>query len=141
MKTALTPTTPLRLEKAAQLAFPDGSISASTLRRMIVAGKLDAELIAGKYFVTLAAIGEMRNRCRVQAKVPASGYSPHAGTKPVGPSNRACGASETGDSSEALASARAILRTLKAPSETTSPASTERLESASVIPLPSRSPT
>jgi hypothetical protein len=47
---------PVCLEVAAQLAFPDNSMSASALRRLIVKGKLEAEFIAGKYFTTLSAI-------------------------------------------------------------------------------------
>src|SRR6202011_4414167 len=66
----VTPTTPLRLDVAAQLAFPDGSITASALRRMAASGRLDHEKIAGKIYVTLNSIERMRNRCRVQAKDP-----------------------------------------------------------------------
>jgi hypothetical protein len=51
---AVTPQTPLRLEIAARLAFPDNSMSAAALRRMISAGKLNAERIAGRYYTTLA---------------------------------------------------------------------------------------
>lgn len=42
----------------------------SALRRLIVAGKLEHEKIAGKYFVTLSAIEDMRAACRVPATVP-----------------------------------------------------------------------
>src|SRR5580693_5778783 len=65
---AVTRDTPLRLETAARLAFPDGSMSAAALRRMIVSGKLEAEFIAGRYYVTIAAIEGMRARCRVKAR-------------------------------------------------------------------------
>jgi hypothetical protein len=54
---------PLRLDVAARLGFPDGSIKVSALRRLCVSKKLDHELIASKYFVTLAGIEEMRKRC------------------------------------------------------------------------------
>ncbi|HEY0850853.1 MAG TPA: hypothetical protein VGD96_13105, partial [Bradyrhizobium sp.] len=64
----VTPTTPLRLDVAARLAFPGNSVSASALRRLIVAGKLEASLIAGKYFVTLNSIEGMIKRCRVKPK-------------------------------------------------------------------------
>jgi hypothetical protein len=64
----ITPTTPLRLQAAAELGFPDGSMSAAGLRRMIVAGRLEAELICGRYYVTLAAIEDMRGRCRAKPK-------------------------------------------------------------------------
>jgi hypothetical protein len=69
---AVTPQTPLRLEIAARLAFPDNSMSAAALRRMISAGKLNAERIAGRYYTTLADIEDMREKCRVKAKDHAS---------------------------------------------------------------------
>ncbi|MGC2778461.1 MAG: hypothetical protein WA418_22780 [Bradyrhizobium sp.] len=64
-------TTPLRLEVAARLAFPDGSVTVSTLRRQIANGLLVAEKIGNKLYTTPQAILEMRERCRVQAKDPA----------------------------------------------------------------------
>jgi hypothetical protein len=64
----ITPTSPLRLEAAARLAYPGGSMTAASLRRLIVANKLAYEKIAGKYFVTLSAIEEMRATCHVPAK-------------------------------------------------------------------------
>jgi hypothetical protein len=79
----ITPTTPLRLEVAAQLGFPDGSMSVSALRRLAAAEKLDHERIAGKYYVTLAAIEEMRARCRVPAKAPESKEPVTAKKQPV----------------------------------------------------------
>src|SRR3954463_7833903 len=68
----VTPTTPLRLQVAARLAFPAGSMSASALRRLALSGQVDPARIAGKIFVTLNAIAEMRTRCRVPAKAPIS---------------------------------------------------------------------
>lgn len=67
----ITPTTPLRLEVAAALGFPDGSMTTGALRRLAAAQKLAHEKIAGKYFVTLAAIEDMRAACRVPANAPA----------------------------------------------------------------------
>jgi hypothetical protein len=66
----VTPDTPLRLEIAAALAFPDGSMTASGLRREGARGRLTIERIAGKDFTTLAHIERMRELCRVEAKVP-----------------------------------------------------------------------
>jgi len=66
------PDTPLRLSIAAALAFPDGSMSASGLRREAARGRLVIERIAGKDFTTLANIERMRELCRVEAKVPGS---------------------------------------------------------------------
>src|SRR6202042_670094 len=60
--------TPLRLAVAAALAYPDGSMTASGLRREAVRGRLVIERTAGKDYTTLAAIAEMRNRCRLQPK-------------------------------------------------------------------------
>ena len=64
--------TPLRLARAARLAFPDGSITVSGLRHEARRGTLVVEIIAGKMFTTLDHIREMRRLCRVQAKVPGS---------------------------------------------------------------------
>jgi hypothetical protein len=62
---------PLRLSVAAKLAFPDGSMTASGLRREATRGRLQVERIAGKDYTTLEAIKRMRELCRVQAKEPA----------------------------------------------------------------------
>ncbi|WP_234838165.1 excisionase [Sinorhizobium medicae] len=59
---------PLRLSVAAQLAFPDGSMTASGLRREIDRGNLAFERIAGKVYTTLAYIKEMRMKCRENQK-------------------------------------------------------------------------
>ncbi|MHC2664563.1 hypothetical protein [Bradyrhizobium diazoefficiens] len=60
------PATPLRLETAAQLAFPDGSMKVAGLRREIARGRLAYETIANKTYVTLNDIEEMRKLCRYQ---------------------------------------------------------------------------
>jgi hypothetical protein len=59
---------PLRLSVAAKLAFPDGSMTASGLRREAARGRLVIERIAGKDFTTLQHIKRMRELCRVQAR-------------------------------------------------------------------------
>ena len=63
---AISPTTPLRLDIAAQLAFPDGSIGVHALRLEARRGNLKIEKIANKQFTTLQDIQEMRERCRNQ---------------------------------------------------------------------------
>src|SRR5262245_37143813 len=68
------PDTPLRLSVAAALAFPDGSMTASGLRREAARKRLLIERIAGKDFTTLANIARMREACRVTAKVSGSGF-------------------------------------------------------------------
>lgn len=64
----MTPDTPLRLKVAAELAFPQGGMTASGLRREAARGTLVIERIAGKDYTTLQAIEEMRKLCRVQQK-------------------------------------------------------------------------
>ena len=68
--TNLTADTPLRLSVAAALAFPDGSMTASGLRREGARGRLVVERIAGKDYTTLANIERMRDLCRVEVKAP-----------------------------------------------------------------------
>jgi hypothetical protein len=74
------PDAPLRLSIAAKLAFPDGSMTASGLRREAARGRLRLERIANKDFVTLAEIKRMRELCRVPSsdqstQIPLSGPS------------------------------------------------------------------
>ena len=59
--------TPLRLADALVLAFPNGGMTVSGLRREARRGRLRIERIANKDFTTLTAIREMRERCRIQA--------------------------------------------------------------------------
>jgi len=66
---------PLRLDLAAKLAFPDGSIGLSSLRREAARGNLEVFRVAGKHMTTLRAIREMLERCRVKPSQPASGSS------------------------------------------------------------------
>src|SRR5262249_58537901 len=75
----ITATTPLRLDIAAQIAFPDGSVRVSGLRREIERGNLRAERIAGKTFTTLANIETMRERCAVPTKARESNSENHGG--------------------------------------------------------------
>ena len=70
------PETPLRLNVAAALAYPDGSMTASGLRREAGRGRLIIERTAGKDYTTLAAIERMRSLCRVQPKESDCGSRP-----------------------------------------------------------------
>jgi hypothetical protein len=126
---------PLRLATAAELAFPDGSMTASGLRREGRAGRLVIERIAGKDYTTLAEIKRMRAQCHVKAKARAFGYE----SEPAAPRS---GSSATVSTSKALAALRVNLDALKKPSKPTSPKSTSRARrAANVIRLQSRSPT
>jgi hypothetical protein len=66
---------------AAALAYPDGSMTASGLRKEAGRGRLVIERVAGKDYTTLAAIEDMRELCRVEARVFASGSVPHGATR------------------------------------------------------------
>ncbi|WP_156453964.1 excisionase [Methylobacterium sp. CCH5-D2] len=59
--------TPLRLEVAAALAFPDGGVTVSGLRRERDAGRLATFFVAGKEFTTLKDIASMVATCRGRA--------------------------------------------------------------------------
>ena len=118
---------PLRLEVAAQLAFPDGSMTKSGLRREIARGKLECEIIAGKQFVTLSGIERMRKLCRVGPKVPASTLESDKGEQPAG-------SSSTDKTNSAQVAAQTIAEELKRPSPGTSAKSTSRI-GETVIPL------
>jgi hypothetical protein len=80
-RSAIGPNDPLRIDVAAQLAYPDGSMTASGLRREIAKGRLECERVAGKQYVTLADIERMRARCRVDQKGHASICENGAGAK------------------------------------------------------------
>jgi hypothetical protein len=105
----ITPTTPLRLDIAARIAFPDGSLTKSGLRREIARGRLECERIAGKQYVTLAAIEAMRIKCRENSKALAS-ISGNAKAATL------FGSSSTEQQRSALASAQNVAEMLKKPS-------------------------
>lgn len=54
---------PLRLRDAVTIAFPFGVMPESGLRQEHAKGRLNLELLAGKHFVTMRAIREMRVMC------------------------------------------------------------------------------
>jgi hypothetical protein len=109
----IRPDTPFRLNVAATLAFPDGSMTASGLRREAARGRLVVERIAGKDYTTLANIERMRELCRVEAKVPDCGSNLGGETQKDELSGGPSMSSGTGRSSAALDSARAKLNRLK----------------------------
>jgi hypothetical protein len=90
---------PLRLAEAAKIAFPDGSISASGLRREASKGRLTIERVAGKDFTTLQDIKRMRELCRVKAKERVSNFVPNDGiaaaSSPITPPGASATVTET----------------------------------------------
>ncbi|OSI74982.1 hypothetical protein BSZ21_05345 [Bradyrhizobium canariense] len=81
----VAPDAPLRLSIAAKLAFPDGSMTASGLRREAARGRLRIWRIAGKDFTTLNEIKRMMELCRVPAKEAGIESSPSNTSVPSGP--------------------------------------------------------
>jgi len=124
----ITPTTPLRLEVAAGLAYPDGSMNAAGLRRSGVT----IERTNGKDYTTLADIEEMRESCRV--KPTAHGFT----SRNVQVASRS-GSSETPESpSKARAALKASLQRPRVPSRGISSKNTIPATSGEVIPMKSK---
>jgi hypothetical protein len=137
---AVDPNTPLRLADAVAVAFPHGGMTISGLRREANRGRLVIEKIAGKDFVTLAAIERMRGLCRDDANRQDCGSNQKNSTRPETASATAPGSSETDRAKSALAALHKTARELKPRSPNTSPSSTAPpRESAAVIPLKSSS--
>jgi hypothetical protein len=110
---AIGPDTPLRLEVAARIAYPDGSMTKSGLRREIARGRLECERTVNRQYVTLAGIQRMRAKCRETPKVPASTFANDVAAKP-------CTSFSTEKTKSALAAAEMVAQALKKPSPTTS---------------------
>jgi hypothetical protein len=132
-------TTPLRLADAVRIAFPVGGMTVSGLRREAARGRLVIERVAGRDFVTLAAIEEMRKLCRVRVKERACGSAPKGGTEPA--SGRPSGSSGTERMKRAQAAALATAERLRKRSPATSPQNTLPSEPGAVIHLKSQSQT
>ena len=136
----IRPDQPLRLDDAARLVWPDGSMTVSGLRKEAAQDRLVIERMAGKDFVTLAAIDEMRKLCRLSPKERASGSGqPDAARTEA--SGKRSGSSATEAKTRARDAALTTLRELRERSKTTSTGRLPtRSRKANVIPLASRSP-
>ena len=137
--------TPLRLAVAAAIAFPDGSMTASGLRRECARGRLIIERIAGKDYTTLRNIGRMRELCRVESLGHASGCSQPTGDV-TAILSRQCGASKMVDTNTAQATAlriadRLITEHSRTHSPRTSASGRNRRGKATVLPIKSPSAT
>ncbi|HRF08538.1 MAG TPA: excisionase [Xanthobacteraceae bacterium] len=133
------PDTPIRLETAARLAFPDGSISAGSLRREGRRGRLIVWRIAGKDMTSLAEIEAMKRLCRLPAKPQDSGCGQPESAETRAPKPQP-GSSSTEANKLPLAAARARIRKLSQRSSDTSKKSTRR-RGENVISIGSRSQT
>jgi len=135
------PETPLRLTVAAALAYPDGSMTASGLRREAVRGRLVIERVAGKDYTTLHAIDEMRKLCRHHPKAHDSGCEKQGATSEAGSLMPLSGSSSTESIRRAQSAAWTIVTELKERSRRTSTANTsQRPKKACAIRIKSRLP-
>jgi|HubBroStandDraft_4_1064222.scaffolds.fasta_scaffold430427_2 hypothetical protein len=130
-KPEIDPHAPLRLSRAAEIAFPGGGMTASGLRREAAKGRLAIERIAGKDFTTLAAIEDMRTKC-VQHPLPSQ---PASGSNRLKEAAKPSGPSKTADVELALAVARETARQLRTRSRSTSAPSIQKAK-ARVIQFP-----
>jgi hypothetical protein len=131
--------TPLRLNIAAALAYPDGSMTPSGLRREAARGRLVIERTAGKDYTTLGAIEHMRELCRLEARERGCGSGKRAVTEKLGNHTTQCGSSAMENIQRAQAAARMIVKELKERSPSTSTESTSpKRRQARVIPLKPR---
>jgi hypothetical protein len=131
------PDTPLRLDIAATLAYPDGSMTASGLRKEAGRGRLVVERVAGKDYTTLASIQRMRELCRVNPKVPDSGSNPEDKTKTAQFGSEQFGSSATERASSARARLQKIARVPSKRCAIISPTNTNQTEPAVVVPIKS----
>lgn len=121
------PNDPVRLDVAARIAFKDGSMTVSGLRREVRRGRLSVERIAGRDYTTLADIERMRVLCREEQKG-------RAYTSVNAPDAPRFGLSSTEKTNSGRAAVLMIAEELKNSCKRTSPASTARRGTA-VIPL------
>jgi hypothetical protein len=134
MTSEISADTPLRLKTAVRLAFPDGGMTVSGLRREAAKGHLAIETIAGKQFTTLNAIQEMRKQCRDNPRVRDCGLN--QSEKKMGNSaNGQCGLSAMDRTRLARAALEENARTLNVPSPNISQPNISHRGNATVTPL------
>jgi len=107
---------PMRLRDAVRIAFPDGTMKVSGLRRERDRNRLVVERIAGKEYTTLNHIQTMRELCRVHPKDhDSNSVRPRVAGKPTGRSSTRSPA----DMKKALDAARLTVRELSKSSPST----------------------
>lgn len=106
------------LKQAAAKFFPNGPLTAASLRGEIKKGRLQASMPAGKLLVTERAIAEMLERCRVHQS------RPDYFSSTLNADARRYGASEMERIEQARASIEATGLLLKKPLLATSPKNT-----------------
>src|SRR5215471_19057954 len=118
--------TPLRLQAAAAIAFPDGGMTANGLRRESKRGRLVIERVAGKDYTTLNHIKRMRELCHVSQARRDSGNGRNGGISQGNSVTLPPGLSSMAVASSALDSTLQTLTERTAPLPPTSTDSTNR---------------
>jgi hypothetical protein len=135
----ITDDTPLRLARAAAIAFPDGSMSASGLLVEADRGRLRICRIAGKDYTILANIRRMIDQCPRDPKVRGCGSALRVGVAIGELRTPAHGSSAViVDTRKALAAAMTIEQAL---SNYIVSKQVTQVATENVMPLQSRSPT
>ena len=111
--------TPLRLSVAAALAYPDGTMTASGLRREAARGRLVIERTAGKDYTTLDNIERMRELCRVESNHPGFTSALREGTSRAGSERAPSGLSSMAASTSPQDALRAKIERRSRPSQPT----------------------
>src|SRR5450631_1237197 len=107
------PDDPLRLDVAAALSYPDGSMTASGLRKEAGRGRLVIERTAGKDYTTLGNIKRMRELCQQPPRGRACGYGGADETSAAGSPTAPSGSSSTEAIRRAQSAAATIVEELK----------------------------
>lgn len=121
--------TPLRLNRAVEIAFPEGGMTVSGLRREASRGRLSIEVIAGKQFE------QMRDLCRARARGPDCGSSQRNVTERDDSFTDPHRSSEIERAKSAHAALHQSVKGRSKNSPNTSSKNTNQTEPAAVIPL------
>jgi hypothetical protein len=135
----VSPDAPLRLGIAAGLAYPDGSMTASGLRKEAGRGRLAIECVAGKDYTILRAIAEMRKKCLLEPKGRGSGVGRNADQPVENLSPERPGSSSTLDAISPQDALRVKLQLRKHGWPSTSPANSQGVKNGTL--KKSKSPT
>ena len=128
---------PIRLADACDLFF-GGALTPASLRLEANRGNLAMMRIAGKDFVTPAAIEDMKRKCRVERNRPTSSFERNPPSK-AKPESAACGSSRTDQSISAQDALSMKLDRLNRPSKNTSAKNTtQSSETAELLKFPSQ---
>src|SRR5262249_3937947 len=138
----ITDDAPLRLEIAAALAYPDGSMTASGLRKEARRGRLVVERTAGKEYTKPRNNEHMRELCRVEAGGRRPWLAQPHTVEPGGSHTPQSGSLKMVSTGKARDTALMIVEGLRQHSPLTSPTSTSpKRKPESAHRLTSRSPT